>query len=97
MNKLLGSLIFVLWFPTSALCQWWNSNIPAQKEPLITVSGEAVVYAQADVCEIVFGIEVKDSNLKDAREENDKRAASLLATLQRAGVKNKDIQTEKQL
>lgn len=59
----------------------------------ISVSGTAEVSTAPDCFEISAGFEVQTTDLREARDESQRRAAALLAVADKHGVAARDVQT----
>jgi len=62
--------------------------------PNISVTGEAVVYAQPDKIVINLGIETMDKDILLAKQKNNEIMKKTIAALKESGVPEKGIQTE---
>jgi len=63
--------------------------------PTIHVSGNAEIRVAPDLVDITLGIEVIGKALLPAQEEQNRRVAAVIACLKKAGVEDKDIQTDR--
>jgi len=73
------------------------SSINAQqfeKQPVITVNGEAVVKVQPDQIIITFGIETWDTEIMFAKQKNNDIMKKALSVIKNSGIQDKDIQTD---
>lgn len=62
-------------------------------ENVISVSGEAEIFAVPDIATISFSIEVERGSVEEAQEEATKRVNSVIAFLEDQDVDEKDIKT----
>lgn len=60
----------------------------------ISVSGSAEVKVTPDEIYLSVGVETRDSNLPDAKRQNDEQIAKALGFLKRAGLPDKDVKTD---
>jgi len=63
--------------------------------PTIQVSGKAEVRVAPDLVDITLGVEVIGTALLPAQAEQNQRVAAVIACLKKAGVEDKDIQTDR--
>ncbi len=61
--------------------------------PMISVNGIGEVKVQPDEVVVTLGVELRDKNLDQVRQQTDKRAAAIIAYLKKQGVESKHIQT----
>ena len=80
--------------PSSAVAQWWDTSRSDIAAPLITVTGEAVVNVVPDKCTITLGIQSREKDVESVQAAITTKAKSLLESLKRFGVAEKDIQTD---
>lgn len=69
-----------------------QSNI--NNVPLITVTGESVVYTKPDEVNLTFGVETKNAEAKVAKTSNDKLMSEILKYLKAQKIDPKNIQTD---
>jgi uncharacterized protein YggE len=62
--------------------------------PQVTVSGSAEVRVAPDEILIHAGVEIRNDNLDQARQQNDERMKKVLSFLKNSGVSGKDVQTD---
>lgn len=67
----------------------WN-----QPPPQINVTGSAEIKVAPDEITLNVGVETRDANLNVATRQNDERMATALAFLKKAGVPEKQVQTD---
>jgi len=60
----------------------------------IQVSGDAEIRVAPDMVDVRFGVEVDGKELLPTRELQNKRATEVIACLKKAGIEDKDIQTD---
>jgi uncharacterized protein YggE len=77
-------------FATALLC----AGIAAAAQQTINVTGDAEVKVSPDQVQISLGVETRAKTMYEARQENDRRVRAVLAAARRAGVQEKDIQTD---
>jgi len=65
-----------------------------QPPPQIDVTGTAEIKVAPDEITISSGVETRDAQLNVATRQNDERIANALAFLKKAGVPEKDVQTD---
>lgn len=65
-----------------------------QPPPQVNVSGVGEIRVAPDEVHISAGVETRDAQLNAATRRNDERIATALAFLRKAGVPDKDIQTD---
>ncbi|MDQ3290019.1 MAG: SIMPL domain-containing protein [Bacteroidota bacterium] len=61
--------------------------------PLVNVSGYAEVKVQPDEIYLQVAVETRDKSLDEAKKQNDKNVAAILAYLKKSGVDSKNVQT----
>ncbi len=61
--------------------------------PLVNVSGYAEVKVQPDEISLQVAVETRDKSLDEAKRQNDKNVAAILAYLKKSGVDAKNVQT----
>lgn len=61
--------------------------------PLVNVSGYAEVKVQPDEISLQVAVETRDKSLDEAKRQNDKNVAAILAYLKKSGVDSKNVQT----
>lgn len=90
---LAGALLF-------SAAGWWQpaSTVSAQAASAggmrtITVVGEGKVRIQPDVARANFGVEVVQSSVREALDENSRTMDEVLAALEEQGIRERDIQT----
>jgi len=66
----------------------------ADETPQITVTGEAVVQVTPDKVTILLGVETWDKDIQKAKQENNNVVNKTLKAIRKAGVKDKNIQTD---
>ena len=66
----------------------------ARSRPLVTVYGTSEVKVVPDVVDISIGVEIKARELAPAFSEQKSRVEETVATIRKAGVEPKDIQTD---
>ena len=72
-----------------------TSLASGQVHSTIQVSGKAEIRIAPDLVDITLGVEVFDKDLLSAQEEQNKRVAAVIARLKKAGIEDKDIQTDR--
>jgi uncharacterized protein len=76
-----------------------NGPVLAQQQqqhilpPMVNVSGQGEVKVVPDEIVLNLGVEVRDRNLEEARRQNDRKVAAILAYLKKQGVDPKHVQT----
>lgn len=66
-----------------------NSSI----QPTIQVSGDAEIRVAPDLVDLCIGVEIKGKELLSTQEEQNKRVVAVIASLKKAGIEDRDIQT----
>lgn len=66
---------------------------PAVLPPLVNVSGYGEVKVQPDEINVQVAVETRDKSLDNAKKQNDKNVADILAYLKKSGVDAKNVQT----
>lgn len=61
--------------------------------PLVNVSGYGEVKVQPDEISLQVAVETRDKSLDEAKKQNDKNVADILAYLKKSGVDAKNVQT----
>ena len=87
MKTLLMLLAAVLAAPTIVSAQQ-----PGVLPPLVSTSGTAEIRVVPDLADLSFGVEVRHTDLKEARKQQAERASKVLAVIRAAGVVEKDLQ-----
>src|SRR5690606_8593156 len=86
-------LISCLLFWMSAVVCAWGQGYDSRAK--ITVEGEAVVYAKPDKATLTFGVETNDAKANAAKEANNVIVRKALAAIQKEGIKEDDIRTQR--
>jgi uncharacterized protein YggE len=76
------------------LAAWTRNEVSTQNPRLVTVTGDAEVRVVPDEVIVTLGVETWNVDLQAARNDNDQRAAKVLALAKGLGVKPEHIQTE---
>ncbi len=87
------SLALCLLLPIPASAQWWEGE-HAPSKPIVSVSGEAVVYVSPDKCLVTLGIERKGDDVVVIQGSVNESARALVSAIKKFGVVDKDIQTD---
>ena len=66
---------------------------PPSPPPLISTSGNAVIRVVPDLVDIRFEVEIRNSDLTLARQQQSERTVKVLAALRAAGVAETDLQS----
>lgn len=69
-----------------------SAQQPGVLPPLVSTSGTAEIRVVPDLADLSFGVEVRHTDLKEARKQQAERAAKVLAVIRAAGVVEKDLQ-----
>ena len=69
-----------------------SAQQPGVLPPLVSTSGTAEIRVVPDLADLSFGVEVRHTDLKEARKQQVERAAKVLAVIRAAGVVEKDLQ-----
>ena len=80
----------------TALTACGPSNITVQPQPplrTITVTGTGMVTLTPDIAYIYIGVQTQDASATVAMNDNNTRAAAIIAAIKNAGVADKDVQT----
>lgn len=70
-----------------------SAQQPGVLPPLVSTSGTAEIRVVPDLADLSFGVEVRHTDLKEARKQQAERSAKVLAAIRAAGVKERDLQT----
>ena len=90
MKNLIFSLFILLVMQQSSFGQ---AQPAAVLPPLVNVSGYAEVKVQPDEISLQVAVETRDKSLDEAKRQNDKNVAAILAYLKKSGVDAKNVQT----
>jgi len=85
--KILQVLTFVLLFANSLLAQDYSM-------PLVTTTGEAIVYAAPDEIRMTLGIETTGVDISKTKAKNNKISTETIKYLKAEGIASQHIQTQ---
>jgi uncharacterized protein YggE len=71
------------------------SPLPGQEaaRPLVSTTGSAEIRVVPDLADLIFQVEVRNSDLSKARKEQAERVIKVLAALRKAGITEAELQT----
>ncbi|MBT3070543.1 SIMPL domain-containing protein [Rhodomicrobium sp. Az07] len=84
---------FAVAFSTAAWAEPQQLNVPAQRTPMIEVSGTGSVQVKPDIAVIRIGVATEDANAEAAVAKNSAATAKVLSEVAAAGIEKKDLQT----
>ena len=88
MKTLLMLLAAVIAAPTIV-----SAQPPGVLPPLVSTSGTAEIRVVPDLADLSFGVEVRHTDLKEARKQQAERSVKVLAAIRAAGVEETELQT----
>ncbi len=69
-----------------------SAQQPGVLPPLVSTSGTAEIRVVPDLADLSFGVEVRHTDLNEARKQQAERSVKVLAVIRAAGVKERDLQ-----
>src|SRR5437899_360059 len=79
---------------TAALLLWTTPLAADEAARTISTSGESVVYVTPDELIVNFGVETIHPSLDEAKTQNDRAGAKLVAAIKKMGIDDKHIQID---
>ncbi|QNF33046.1 SIMPL domain-containing protein [Adhaeribacter swui] len=90
MKRTIFSLLILLFMQQFTFAQVQPTTV---LPPLVNVSGYGEVKVQPDEISLQVAVETRDKSLDEAKKQNDKNVAAILAYLKKSGVDAKNVQT----
>lgn len=69
-----------------------SAQQPGVLPPLVSTSGSAEIRVVPDLADLSFGVEVRHTDLKEARKQQAERSVKVLAAIRTAGVAERELQ-----